>query len=323
VERPTATLPVPAMTVAFFGLTGPSGILPRHYTELLLRLEREAKGAEKRALRDWYDLFNHRLISHFYRAWEKYRFYIPYQRGEYDRDEPDPFTRCLYSLIGLGVLPLRKRLWVSLYEPREEQPREQVLARIDDLALVYYSGFLAHRPRNVVSLEAFLQDFFQLPVTIRQFYGQWLNLDPVNQSRLGDDNQNNQLGLDVVAGERVWDVQSKFCVRLGPLRYAQFNEFLPDRAPVPERKAFSLVSHLVRLYVGAEMDFAVQLVLRAADVPQCQLADGSAGGPRLGWNTWACSQPVTRDAEDAVFEGEDRRWLDQEPPASLAALGVL
>src|SRR5262249_34475701 len=59
---------MPAMTVTFLGLTGPSGVLPRHYTELLLRLEREAKGPEKRALRDWLDLFNHRLLSLFYRA---------------------------------------------------------------------------------------------------------------------------------------------------------------------------------------------------------------------------------------------------------------
>ena len=74
VERPTAALPLPAMTVTFLGLTGPSGVLPRHYTELLLRLDREAKGPEKHALRRWLDLFNHRLLSLFYRAWEKYRF---------------------------------------------------------------------------------------------------------------------------------------------------------------------------------------------------------------------------------------------------------
>src|SRR5262249_9540637 len=49
------------MVVTFMGLTGPKGILPQHYTELLMRLEREAKGPEKRALRAWLDLFNHRL----------------------------------------------------------------------------------------------------------------------------------------------------------------------------------------------------------------------------------------------------------------------
>ena len=41
----------------------------------------DAKGPERNALRDWLDLFNHRIVSLFYRAWEKYRFYLPYERG--------------------------------------------------------------------------------------------------------------------------------------------------------------------------------------------------------------------------------------------------
>src|SRR5438067_4156318 len=99
--RPTQDLAVPQMTVAFMGLHGPSGMLPRHYTELLLRLDKEVKGPERSALRDWFDLFNHRFISLFFRAWEKYRFYVPYERGEYAKAEPDPFTLGLFSLVGM------------------------------------------------------------------------------------------------------------------------------------------------------------------------------------------------------------------------------
>src|SRR5262245_21088531 len=65
-EAPTAEKPA-RMTVSFLGLTGPSGVLPRHYTELLMRLAREARGEERYALRDWLDLFNHRFLSLFYR----------------------------------------------------------------------------------------------------------------------------------------------------------------------------------------------------------------------------------------------------------------
>ena len=56
------------MTMTFMGLTGPSGVLPRHYTDMMMRQQREGRGADRYALRDWLDLFNHRFISLFFRA---------------------------------------------------------------------------------------------------------------------------------------------------------------------------------------------------------------------------------------------------------------
>jgi type VI secretion system protein ImpH len=310
VERAGPDRPVPAMTVTFLGLTGPSGVLPRHYTELLLQLHRDERGPERRALRAWLDLFNHRLISLFYRAWEKYRFYVPYERGEHARPDADPFTRALFSLVGLGAPPLRNRLRVSTPVDVDGERRERVLARVDDLVLLYYGGFLAHRPRCAVALEAMLADYFRLPVRVQQFHGQWLRLEPANQSRLGGDGDgNNQPGINLVAGERVWSAESKFRVRIGPLGYAQFMEFLPDRSPVPQRKTFFLLCHLIRLYVGPELDFDVQLVLRAADVPALQLGADAGSAPRLGWNTWVRTGAYPRDAEDAAFEGEAVVWV--------------
>jgi type VI secretion system protein ImpH len=290
--------PVTLMTVTFMGLTGPKGVLPSHYTELLLRLDRDARGEVRHALRAWLDLFNHRLISLFYRAWEKYRFPLAYERGETFKPEPDPFTLCLYSIVGLGMRPLRGRLRV---ESAAGEGR-QVLSRIDDLALLHYCGLLAQRPRSAVGLQALLEDYFGLPLQVLQFRGQWLRLDAANQSRLGGGN--SLLGVNVVAGERVWDVQSKLRLRLGTLRLFHFDAFLPDRSPVAARKAFFLLCHLARLYLGPDFDFDVQLVLHAADVPACRLAEGDGLGPRLGWNTWLCSRPATRDADDPVFEGE-------------------
>jgi type VI secretion system protein ImpH len=295
----------PVLTAAFLGLFGPSGVLPNHYTELLLRQQIYAKGPERHAFRDWLDLFNHRFLALFYRAWEKYRFYLAYERGEYLRLEPDPFTRCLFSFIGLGMPSLRNRLHVASRCREPSGTDERVLASVEDLSLLYYSGLLVQRPRNAVSLEALLQDYFQHPVRVRQFQGQWLRLVPDNRSRLSTGQHNNRLGIDSVAGERVWDVQSKIRVRLGPLNYADFVEFLPDRAVVPRRKAIFLLMHLVRLYVGPELDFDVQLLLKAADVPLCRLNETDGIGPRLGWNSWLRSLPRAADAEDAVFEGEE------------------
>jgi type VI secretion system protein ImpH len=311
IARPTPDFPVPAMTVAFMGLTGPSGVLPRHYTELLLRLEREAKGHEKHALRDWLDQFNHRLISLFYRAWDKYRFYRAFERREFANREPDPFTLCLFSLMGLGTPSLRERLRItrrgSATEPQgRDQPHAHVLGRIEDLSLLRYSGFFAHRPRNAVSLQALLSAYLRLPVEVVQFQGQWLRLEAANCTSLGSQARNNAMGMNVIVGDRVWDVQSKIRVRLGPLTYEQFEAFLPDPTGVPERKALFLLAQLVRLYVGPEMDAEFQLVLRKEEVPSCSFGPAKAGiGSRLGWNTWSRRKPKNHDAEEAVFQAQE------------------
>jgi type VI secretion system protein ImpH len=299
---------VPAMTVTFLGLTGPSGVLPRHYTELIMRLERERKGEERRAFREWLDLFNHRVLALFYRAWEKYRFWLAYERGEPDQPEPDHFTTALYSLVGFGTGGLRGRLRVSAVELGRE--RERRLAAVEDLTLLHYAGLLAQRKRNASALEALLSDYFGVPARVEQFVGQWLALEPGSQTRLGVPDGNNDLGLNTLAGERVHDIEGKIRVRLGPLDYRRFLDFLPDRSPAPEHKAFFLLVHLVRLYVGPTLDFDVQLVLRADAVPECQLSD-EAPGPRLGWNTWLQSQQPGRDAHDALFAADEVVLVDE------------
>jgi type VI secretion system protein ImpH len=304
----TPEQPVPLLTVTFLGLHGPSGVLPRHYTEMILRLERDQRGEERRAFRDWLDLFNHRFLSLFYRAWEKYRFWLSYERGEHDRPDPDPFTRALLSLVGLGTPGLRSRLRVTAVEVGSA--RERPLAAVDDRYLLYFSGLLASRHRTAAGLATFLGEYFQVPVRVQQFVGQWLEVEPANQTRLGLDDGNCQLGVNLLVGERVWDVQSKLRIRLGPLDYTRFSDFLPDLSPQPEHKSFFLLVHLVRLYAGPELDFDVQPLLRADAVPEWQLGD-ELPGPRLGWNTWLISQQPAADAGDALFNSEVVVRLDE------------
>jgi type VI secretion system protein ImpH len=256
---------------------------------MIQRTERERKDSERRALRDWFDLINHRFISLFFRAWEKYRFFVPYSRRTSRRGEPDPFTNVLLSLTGVGQATLRDRLRVVAVWPRPNgPPREQVLTRVETLALAYYSGLLAQRPRNALGLEAVLQDFFRLPIRVLQFQGEWLRLEPSKQSAVGD-RRLGKLSLTAVVGDRVWDVQGKIRLRIGPLTYAQYLSLLPDRWPFPERKQF----------------FEAQLILRREEIPECQLPEEAEEGPQLGRNAWLLSETPDRDAEDAVFEGEE------------------
>lgn len=299
----------PKMLVTFMGMAGASGVLPRHYTEMLMRIDRDVRGPERYALREFLDLFSHRFISLFFRAWEKYRFMVPFERGEFALRDPDAFTRGMLSFVGLGTAAMRDRLRVAVRSDYDGVSRETVLGRIDDLSVLWFSGFFSHRPRNAMSLEAMLAGFVRLPVKVCQFQGQWLRLGTDNQSVMGPLNGNNCLGRNVIVGDRIWDVQSKIRIQIGPMPYAQFLEFLPDRSPRMERKGIFLLAQFVRLYLGPELDVEFQLILKKEEVPACKVGPGLGLGPRLGWNTWSKRKPMPKDAADAVFQAEELVWI--------------
>jgi len=273
----------PEMSVSFLGLIGPSGVLPQHYTRMVLDRVR----AKDFALRDFLDLFNHRITSLFYRAWEKERFAVGYERCKADLAgrEEDLFTRALYCLVGLGTAGLRERTDVG------------------DAALIYYAGHFSHHPRSALGLKQILGDYFGHVFEVQQFQGQWLYLNNEDRSLLPSrqhpKGQNSMLGMGLVVGERVWDVQSRFRLTVGPLRYREFCGFMPDG------DILKGLVQMTRLYVGAELDFDVQPVLRADEVPACRLGGDAGFEPKLGWNTWLVSRPLEKDASEAVFFLED------------------
>jgi type VI secretion system protein ImpH len=273
----------PEMVVTFLGLTGAAGVLPYHYTALLLRRLR----LKDQSLRDFLDLFHHRLLALFYRAWEKYRLPLAYERCRLDGADAgaDAVSQGLYCLVGLGTGGLRGRL------------------DFDDEAFLYYAGHFAHAPRSAVALECLLADYFAMPVRVEQAQGQWLALERVDQALMPSaahpQGRNNQLGLDVVIGERVWDIQSKFRVRVGPLSYRQFCALMPNGAGLRP------LCQLARMYAGPEFDCDVQAVLAPAEVPWCRLGSEEDGAAYLGWNTWVRCDAFTDVVEDAVFSLED------------------
>ncbi len=266
----------PEAAVTFLGLTGPLGVLPPHYTTLLIRRVRDRDFA----LRDFLDLFHHRLISLFYRAWEKYRLPVAYERAARE-GQTDPVSQVVYCLAGFGTDGLRGRQAVT------------------DGAILYYAGHMAHYPRSAAALEGLLEDYFGLPVRVEQAAGQWLTLEDADRSRLPDgespDGRNAELGLSLVAGERVWDVQSKIRVRVGPLSYGQFRRFTPVGDGLKE------LGQLTRTFVGPELDFEVVPLLKPTDAPPCVLLDGGPDAPRLGWNTWVHDGDYVSVVADASF----------------------
>jgi type VI secretion system protein ImpH len=259
----------PEMSVNFMGLVGPQGVLPYHYS----RLVSDRLRAGDRALRAFLDLFHHRLLSLFFRAWSKHRFVVGYER-----DQRDPVTEHLLDVVGVGIDGFRGRLPVS----------DQVLA--------FYAGLLAPQQRSAGALEAMLGDYFDVPVAVEQFVGGWYPLAVDTQCALGDERDaSSQLGLGAVVGDAVWDQQARVRIRIGPLDRARYAEFLPGGA------AYRVLRALTAFFSDDRFDFEVQLVLARAEVPPCVLGGDAGAGLALGWSTWVSTQPFTRDADETIL----------------------
>lgn len=256
---------VTEMLVNFMGMVGVSGVLPTHYTEIVLDRIRH----RDTAMWSFLDIFTHRSVSLFFRAWEKYRFPVAYERGD------DSFTSYLFDLAGLGTNGIRGRMG------------------LDDESLLPYTGLISQKPHSVNAVENVVSDYFSISAQCQQFFGQWLDLSSSDFTRLGT--ANSKLGASTIAGTRIWDQQSKFRLRLGPLTFKQFQAFLPNGT------AYKQLCSIVKFMVGLELDFDIRLRLEAKQVPGTILTTRALRRPMLGWSTFLKTKPFTQDDEQVVL----------------------
>lgn len=250
----------------FFGLFGPNGPLPLHLTEYA---HDRRHNLHDPTFAGFADVFHHRLLCLFYRAWADAQPAV-----QYDRPNSDRFAAYLGSLIGLGQPALRDR---------DELP---------DYAKLGHAGRLASQSRNAEGLQALLEDFFLESVSVLEFQGEWMRLEAGDRLRLGNATSFSALGVGATLGECVWGVQHRFRVRVGPMSLQRFERFLPGTNALAQLEA------AVRNYVGFELAWDLQLILERDDVPGIVL--GERG--RLGWTAWLKTQPMTANAGDLVLD---------------------
>ncbi len=167
-----------------------------------------------------------------------------------------------------------------------------------DNAFLFYSGHFSKTPPNAISLQRMLNEFFRFPFRVFQFQGQWLQLNLDQMSRMGGSGaSNNRLGVDSLAGARVWNLESLVRFRIGPVSYRWFQELMPGK------KKLLQIAQFVRQYVGIALETEYQIVLAKDDVPQLRIPDRDSTqvGPMLGRNTWLLSGHSADDRDEAVF----------------------
>lgn len=272
------------LTTAILGLTGPSGEMPRWYTELLNQVERQ----KSHALADFVGMLAQPALSAFADAGSKYRLHYSAEQAQWS-NRAEPVGTAVLALAGFDTAA-GKRLPFST-----------------DL-LRHYAGFFSSYPRSATRLGAMLSDFLGRPVAIDEFVGAWLAIPADQRTRLPVGRQTGAfcaLGIDAVIGLRTWDQQGRFILRVGPLSRQDFEALLPDRPGL-----IALI-HLTRAYVGPDVDFAVNPELDAREIPPFRLAGGEGQDtpPRLGWTTWLPSATDALRGRESVGDALFGSWL--------------
>lgn len=227
------------------GLSGAFGALPNAYTEWLI--ERYYRYGD-RAGKAFLDIFNHRVHTLRFLAWQKYRFY-----AGHEFNGVSPLTLPLRALA--GVLQSSKSL-------QQEE----------------YANLFVQPVRSLVCLEQWLQHQFSLPVQILPFTGRWCTLAFSERSQLG--NHTQTLGQSPAIGSMFWDCQTCFTVQLGPLPQNSARNFL-----VLGEEYKRLVLH-IRDYVGIGLDFELDLLIDNFQSHPIPLGEGELGiSMRIGSRT--------------------------------------
>ena len=276
----------PRLQVRLFGLFGPNGPLPLHITEYVRERLRLAGDP---TLSRFFDLFHHRFLALFYRAWAQAQPHV-----SCDRPSADRFSVYIGAFMGMAPMVSRER------------------DSLPDLAKFFHVGALIRQARNAEGLTHILQHFFRVQVQIEEFVGHWLFLKTPERTSLVS--EGTALGSGAVLGSRVWDRQHKFRIRLGPLTLRQYESFLPTprsggvspKLRSSEGGQLRKLVDWVRLYLSFELDWDVRLVLKQGEVPRLKLGSGQ----RLGWTTWLGQRRPDTSAADLCLDAE--AFVDRE-----------
>jgi type VI secretion system protein ImpH len=250
----------PRLDVRFFGLFGSQGPLPLHLTEYVHDAENHKHDPVPAR---FLDIFQHRLITLFYRAWAMSQPVV-----QHDRPALDRYAAWLGSTIGLA--------------PRLD--RAGAPDAVPDEAWLHQAGLLATRSAHPEGLAKILRHYFGVGVAVVANVPHWMPIDPDERSRLGFGARAPRvrdgiarLGDSAVIGTRVWSAQHRLRIRLGPLTLDQYESFC-----LPTNRAWHHLGQWVRRYAGTAPRWDVQLRLSRAQVPQPALGSRV----RLGLTTW-------------------------------------
>jgi type VI secretion system protein ImpH len=258
---------LPRIRLFSLGMLGPNGPLPIHFTEIAKdRLENR----KDPTLVDFLDIFHHRFLTLFYRAWAQSQ-----AAAGLDRADEERFSRYV--------------AWLGGNELQETEP-----SPLPSHARLAASAHLIREARNPDGVTATLSHFFGVPVALREFVHHWIEIAQEERCRLGKPSLASVLGEGMILGEMVLDRQHGFCLVIGPLSFEEYLRFVPNGRDLP------VLIEWVRAFVGFEYHWKIQLDIHAKCAPIVQLG----ATQRLGWTTWLGRSRHEKIVTGTVYEPE-------------------
>lgn len=250
------------------GLYGSSGPLPLYLTEEIH--ERQLQ-IHDNTLADFLDMFHHRWLSLFYRAWAQSQ-----SAAGLDRHDDERFSVYVASL--LGHHPASSSQAESTHHP-DFTNRED---RVPTHARLAAAGHLVRHSRNPAGLVATLESYFGMTFRLEEYGLQWLRLEQEDRVQLGLGL--HLLGQDAALGGHVPDRQSTAILHVEPPDFTAYERLLPGG------DWHGRLRHWIRCFTGLELHWELRLTLPAHAAPPCKLGKSA----KLGRTAWlACSTSRT------------------------------
>ncbi|WP_348945246.1 type VI secretion system baseplate subunit TssG [Chitinibacter sp. FCG-7] len=234
------------------GLFGPNGPLPLHLTEQVW--DKLHNHADMR-LRDFADIFHHRMQCLLYRAWADVQPVIAL-----DRDDSQLFVARVGAIAGYAGTELVDR------------------DALPDHFKIRHAGQFSRPVRSTHELQVLLRQLLNIPVKLSENCFQFLHLDTEQCTALGK--HNNNLGQSMVLGKRVPDVQFGFSILLGPMTQSEYDQF--DSGSISLQR----VNSLIRNWIGLHYNWRIQLEVLTPTARKLKLGQGV----RLGFDSWLLPQ---------------------------------
>ncbi len=249
-----------------FGIIQRNSIMPDHYIDHLLNCSHE----DNNELLEFIDIFLPRLTKLKYKSWKKKKPYLHNKKNNYSGS----YKQIISGMCGFTNIT--------------SKTDTQVTTKTRNSAL------LINRNKTCHNLKKILEGMYKCNITIIQNSGQWVTACTNNRSRIGNATSSyNQLGVNLIIGNKTWDIKHNIIIKIGPLDLSNYMSFLPSN------KNHKLIATFLSYYLPNNIQYKLDLTLDKNYITPIKLQSESSH--KLGINSWLVTRACELNKQDLTL----------------------